>query len=236
MMLVCQSCLKWLLPGLIQGWNLISWKETQKIDFLGNEMKAGYHWTLYTFIELPIHLFLEFGNLIYSLEFYLMKKLNGLTWGLSSREIQIELDQLGILIFYIQKVLLDKNKNKKKFNPWISEIYEGSQNELQWKQVIQAEFHCSFDAIKDYPFETQVCNFVIDGDGDSPIKIGTLMIKNGSGAGKQSGKYTINSWKMLNFTTKGKKKCHRAFQPWILNIIYGNFSMNKIKRLIDAMA
>ena len=200
MMLVCQSCLKWLLPGLIQGWNLISWKETQKIDFLGNEMKAGYHWTLYTFIELPIHLFLEFGNLIYSLEFYLMKKLNGLTWGLSSREIQIELDQLGILIFYIQKVLLDKNKNKKKFNPWISEIYEGSQNELQWKQVIQAEF------------------------------------LNGSGAGKQSGKYTINSWKMLNFTTKGKKKCHRAFQPWILNIIYGNFSMNKIKRLIDAMA
>ena len=109
---------------MIQGWNLISWKETQKIDFLGNEMKPGYHWALYTFIELPIHLFLEFGNLIYSLEFYLMKRLNGLTWGLSSREIQIELDQLGILIFYIQKVLLDKNKNKKKFNPHNMFVYD----------------------------------------------------------------------------------------------------------------
>ena len=60
----------------------------------------------------------------------------------------------------------------------------------------QADFHCCFDDINYYPFDTQTCYFVIM--SDTPLLAGELIVNPYARVGMEFGHYRISNWSMQN--------------------------------------
>ena len=76
----------------------------------------------------------------------------------------------------------------------------GYENSLIMQIYEQATFHCSFDNIKDYPFEHQDCYFDIFTElidySNIVLIAGDLTVNRVSDVGADIGHYSIKRWSM----------------------------------------